>query len=234
MSHPKRRQYDKIDFLPGKSTPAGTFNLWKGFAVEPIGSLGDIPKFHELLEDVICSDNDSWSKYLWSWLAHIIQKPYEKPGVAIVLRSDRQGVGKSVFSRYIGSLLGSHSKTVTTQRHLHGNFNAHLKKCLFLLGEEVLWGGDRSAEAKLKDMITEPPTICEFKGKESFQLKSFVRIMLLTNSEWAAPVSLRDRRYFVLDTSESKANDHFFSEKSRRKEIMRDQRHFSVFCSSLI
>ena len=95
----------------------------------------------ELLEDVIYSDNDSWSKYLWSWLAHIIQKPYEKPGVAIVLRSDRQGVGKSVFGRYFGSLLGSHFTTVTTERHLHGNFNAHLKKCLFLLGEEVFWGG---------------------------------------------------------------------------------------------
>ena len=50
-------------------------------------------------------------------------------------------------------------------------------------------GGDRSAEAKLKDMITEPTTICEFKGKVSFQLKSFVRIMLLTNSERAGPVS---------------------------------------------
>ena len=218
LSHSKRRQYDKIDFLPGKSTPAGTFNLWKGFAVEPKGGLEDIPKFHELLEDIICSDNDSWSKYLWSWLAHIIQKPYEKPGVAIVLRSDRQGVGKSVFGRYFGSLLGSHFTTVTTERHLHGNFNAHLKKCLFLLGEEVLWGGDRSAEAKLKDMITEPTTICEFKGKDSFQLKSFVRIMLLTNSEWAAPVSLRDRRYFVLDTSESKANDHcFFREVEKER-----------------
>ena len=103
LSHPERRQYEQIDFLPGISTPAGTFNLWKGFAVKPKGGLEDIPKFHELLEDVICSDNDSWSKYLWSWLAHIIQKPYEKPGVAIVLRSDWEGVGKGVFPKYFGS-----------------------------------------------------------------------------------------------------------------------------------
>ena len=100
LSHPERRQYERIDFLPGISTPAGTFNLWKGFAVKPKGDLEDIPKFHELVEDVICSDNDSWSKYLWSWLAHIIQKPYEKPEVAVVLRSDWQGVGKGVFAKY--------------------------------------------------------------------------------------------------------------------------------------
>ena len=103
----------------------------------------------------------------------------------IILRksSTSDSATATSIQRPLGSLLGSHSTTVTTDRHLHGNFNAHLKKCLFLLGEEVLWGGDRSAEAKLKDMITEPTTICEFKGKDSFQLKSFVRIMLLTNSE---------------------------------------------------
>ena len=48
-------------------------------------------------------------------------------------------------------------------------FNAHQKKCLFLLGDEAVWGGDKRAEAKLKEMITEPTTICEFKGKDSFQ-----------------------------------------------------------------
>ena len=219
LSHPERRQYEQIDFLPGISTPAGTFNLWKGFAVKPKGGLEDIPKFHELLEDVICSDNDSWSKYLWSWLAHIIQKPYEKPGVAIVLRSDWEGVGKGVFAKYFGSLLGNHFTVVTEGRHLHGNFNAHQKKCLFLLGDEAVWGGDKRAEAKLKEMITEPTTICEFKGKDSFQIKSFIRLMLQTNSEWAAPVSLTDRRYFVLDVSEMRLNDHvFFKEVENEKK----------------
>ena len=219
LSHPERRQYERIDFLPGISTPAGTFNLWKGFAVKPKGDLEDIPKFHELVEDVICSDNDSWSKYLWSWLAHIIQKTYEKPEVAVVLRSDWQGVGKGVFAKYFGSLLGDHFTIVTEGRHLHGNFNAHQKKCLFLLGDEAVWGGDKRAEAKLKEMITEPTTICEFKGKDSFQIKSFIRLMLQTNSEWAAPVSLTDRRYFVLDVSETRLNDHiFFREVENEKK----------------
>ena len=37
-----------------------------------------------------------------------------------------------------------------------------------------------------------------------------MRLMLATNSEWAAPVSLTDRRYFVLDVSEEKRNDYGF------------------------
>ena len=61
-------------------------------------------------------------------------------------------------------MLGDHFTIVTEGRHLHGNFNAHQKKCLFLLGDEAVWGGDKRAEAKLKEMITKPTTICEFKG----------------------------------------------------------------------
>ena len=52
--------------------------------------------------------------------------------------------------------------------------------------------------------------IIEMKGKDVFEVRSFLRLMLATNSEWAAPVSLTDRRYFVLDVSNSRKNDHDF------------------------
>jgi hypothetical protein len=52
--------------------------------------------------------------------------------------------------------------------------------------------------------------IIEMKGKDVFEVRSYLRLMLATNSEWAAPVSLTDRRYFVLDVSNSRKNDHDF------------------------
>jgi hypothetical protein len=39
--------------------------MWKGFAVKPKGGLEDIPLFHELIDDVICSGNEQWTVYLW-------------------------------------------------------------------------------------------------------------------------------------------------------------------------
>ena len=86
----------------------------------------------------------------------MIQNPAEKPGVAIALLSNAQGVGKSRFVDYVGNLLGSHFTTVTHVRHLHGHFNAHLQKAIFVFADEAVWGGDREAESKLKEMITEP------------------------------------------------------------------------------
>ncbi|MBL7035925.1 MAG: hypothetical protein ISR93_09305, partial [SAR324 cluster bacterium] len=220
LKHPERKEYTKVDFLPEIETPDGTFNMWKGFAVKPKGGLEKIPFFHELLDEVICSGNEKWAVYLWGWLAHMVQCPEEKPGVAVVLRSDAQGVGKSRFAEYIGSLLGRHFRTVTHGRHIHGNFNSHLKDTLMLFGDEAVWGGDRSTESILKQLITEPSMIIEMKGKDVFAVRSFLRLMLATNSEWAAPVSLTDRRYFVLNVSDSRKNDHDFF-----KNLIYEQTH---------
>ncbi len=220
LKHPDRKEYKKVDFLPEIETPDGVFNMWKGFAVKPKGGLEDIPFFHELIDEVICSGNEEWSLYLRGWLAHMVQFPKEKPGVAIVFRSDAQGVGKSRFAEYVGSLLGRHFRTVTHGRHIHGNFNSHLKDTLMLFGDEAVWGGDRSTESILKQLITEPNMIIEMKGKDVFEVRSYLRLMLATNSEWAAPVSLTDRRYFVLNVSDSRKNDHDFF-----KQLFYEQTH---------
>ena len=220
LKHPERKEYTKVDFLPEIETPEGVYNMWKGFSVKPKGGLEKIPFFHELLDEVICSGNEKWAVYLWGWLAHMVQCPEEKPGVAVVLRSDAQGVGKSRFAEYVGSLLGRHFRTVTHSRHIHGNFNSHLKDTLMLFGDEAVWGGDRSTESILKQLITEPSMIIEMKGKDVFEVRSFLRLMLATNSEWAAPVSLTDRRYFVVNVSDSRKNDHDFF-----KNLIHEQTH---------
>jgi hypothetical protein len=79
-----------------------------------------------------------------------------------------------------------------------------------LFGDEAVWSGDKSTESVLKQLITEPSIIIEMKGKDIFAVRSYLRLMLATNSEWAAPVSLTDRRYFVLDIANSRKNDHDF------------------------
>ena len=161
LKHPERREYKKVDFIPSFETPPEVFNLWKGFAVKPKGGIENAPHFHELLVDVICSGNERWANYLWGWLAHMVQFPEDKPSVAVVMRSDAQGVGKSRFAEYVGSLLGRHFRAVAHGHHIHGNFNSHLKDTLLLFGDEAVWGGDRSTESILKQLITEPNMIIE-------------------------------------------------------------------------
>ena len=50
LSHPKRRQYEGIEFEPGGGRP-NHYNLWQGFAVKP--KKGDCSKFLAHLKDNI-------------------------------------------------------------------------------------------------------------------------------------------------------------------------------------
>ena len=42
-----------------------------------------------------------------------------------------------------------------------------------LFGDEAVWGGDRSTESILKQLITEPSMIIEMKGKDVLKLEVF-------------------------------------------------------------
>ena len=63
-------------------------------------------------------------------------------------------------------------------------------------------------------MITEPRGILEMKHKDAqTQIRNCTKIILATNSDWAAKVSLSDRRYFVLEPSAIHQNDFDFFKK---------------------
>src|ERR1035437_7101816 len=72
LAHPKRRQYESIDFIPGP-TPEGVYNLWKGFAVE--SKQGTTTKFWNFTLEVICGGDKVLFGFLRKWLAHLVQKP---------------------------------------------------------------------------------------------------------------------------------------------------------------
>ena len=83
LSHPQRRQYAGIEFVPDGGRP-GFYNLWQGFAVEP--KPGDCSKFLAHVKDNAARGDEK--TYLWivGWWAQIFQQPSIKMETALVLR----------------------------------------------------------------------------------------------------------------------------------------------------
>ncbi|MBW4980901.1 hypothetical protein KZZ05_21745, partial [Marinobacter adhaerens] len=71
--------------------------------------------------------------YAWvfGWFAHIVQRPRERIGTALVMRG-KMGTGKTKIGEAIGSLFPSHYFLVDDARYVTGNFNAHMASCLLL------------------------------------------------------------------------------------------------------
>lgn len=203
FSHPQRRQYVGLTFNP-KTTPEGYYNLWQGFAVEPIS--GDCSLFLKHVEENIANGNKAVYDYIIGWMAHTVQYPDILLGTALVLRG-AMGVGKGVFANQFGRLFGRHYLLLSDSGQLVGRFNGHMKDTVVLFADEAFWAGDKSAEGKLKSMITEPTLSIESKGKDIATMKNHLHMIFATNNEWSVPAGPQERRFFVVDVGEKHMKD---------------------------
>lgn len=206
LNHPLRRYYLKMDFYPG-DTPPGVYNLWRGFGIAP--RQGACGRFWTFLHEVICSGNDEHYCYVRRWISHMIRRPRELPEVALVLRG-LQGTGKSTFAHILGHLVEPHYIELSGMHQVSGKFNSHLANVLLVNANEAIWGGHKSEEGALKAMITDPTTAIEGKGRDIIQVRNFKRLIVTTNEAWAVPMAADDRRFFVLDVSDARKEDHAY------------------------
>ncbi|OLP05555.1 hypothetical protein BLL52_3223 [Rhodoferax antarcticus ANT.BR] len=204
FDHPARRSFHKVVFMPGMPTPDGCYNLWRGFSVAPIP--GSWSLLHHHILDVICAGDISCGEYLLNWLAFAVQYPDKLGEVAVVMKGER-GTGKGKLAYFFGLLFGEHSLQINQSKHLVGNFNAHLRSCVFLFVDEALWAGDKQGENVLKGLVTEPTIQIEGKGANLITAANRLHIMMASNNEWVVPAGNRERRYFVLQVSDKHIQD---------------------------
>ena len=204
LNHCDRRQYDHIIFDPSGSAPASSYNLWRGFAVEP--RPGDWSLFHEHIRRIICSGDAGLFRYVIGWMAYAVQYPERRAEVALVLRGPK-GTGKGTFAHALGHVFGNSYLAISNPLHLTGHFNAHLMETIVLLVDEGFWAGDKRGEGVLKQLITEPQLPIEKKGYDVVQATNRLHVVIASNESWVVPASGLERRFCVLDVSDEHARD---------------------------
>lgn len=170
------------------------FNLFNGWHIKPEAGECGLIEWH--IRHALCSNDDAEYNYFLDWLAHIFQFPEEKPNVALVLRGGK-GLGKSILMSRLAQAFGTMGTVIANSRQLTGDFNAHLRHRLLAVVEESFWAGSHQEEGVLKHLISDELTTFERKGVDPEAGRSFIRIVLITNNDWAAPASGDERRFFV-------------------------------------
>jgi Family of unknown function (DUF5906) len=208
----QRRSYRGIEFFPDPDNRPGTdgyLNLWSGFAYEPAAN-PDHRRYKtfrdHLLTNVACGDADLF-KWVFGFFAHMVQRPRERLGVALVLRG-RMGTGKTKIGEVFGALFPRHYFLVDDPRYVTGQFNAHMASCLLLQADEAVWAGDKAAEGRLKGLVTSPIQQIEAKGVDPIRLANYLRLIMTSNEEWVVPAGKDERRFAVLDVDPRCAQNH--------------------------
>jgi hypothetical protein len=131
LRHSKRRSFDGIEFWPnpdGAEATEGYLNLYRGFSVKPVAKRNGWATLRDHMLTNICHGDEELFRWLFGWFAHMMQRPRERLGTALVFRG-RMGAGKSIVGEIMGSLIASHYFLVGDARYITGNFNAHMASC---------------------------------------------------------------------------------------------------------
>jgi len=205
LTHRDRRQYRGVTFEPaGKPIINDKLNLWRGWGVE--SKRGDWGRLREHMFEVLAARDDDVDDYNLNWMAWAVQHPGEQAEVAIVFIGD-QGTGKGTLGKSLCRIFGQHSLHLSSPEHLTGRFNAHLRQCSLLFGDECYGPKDKSAEGTLKRLITEETLTIEPKGRDVIEEPNRLHVMLASNNEWAIPAGAHERRFAVQRVSDTHRQD---------------------------
>lgn len=199
--------FTKLVFKPDLPVLRGEFNTWEGFrgrevSLESRVARSVIKTFTDYITAIWAKGDESMSKYILSWLVHIVQKPYEKTGVALFL-TGAHGAGKNIITRFLakyvfGDRYCGETAGISRITQKHNNF---LRDVIFCVVNElsVIQGEFHRDFDKMKMLITDEKQEMEPKGKEVEKPSTYCNFIMFSNHEMTIRIESGDRRYVCIE-----------------------------------
>lgn len=183
------------------------------------------------LVNLVCNKKPVLERFTLDWLAHMLQKPYELPRVALVVTGEK-GVGKdTLFDFFMEYVVGSLFSTnfIDTKSYFEKHNCDRMHKLLVKLEEadaKTCW---ENANA-LKGRITSETDKFNPKGEKPVVAENIARIVMTTNG--ACPVDLKDkeRRFVLLNCSSEMRGNSEFWHKIRKTLFNKEAGRFIADC----
>jgi hypothetical protein len=210
------RNEKQIVFKPGGTSGPHEFNLWRDFGIVPRRTRRNIRSLLRHISKVLCRGDLTKFRYLIRWLAWAVQHPDKHPGTIIVLKSRKQGTGKSTLGVVMLEIFGAHGALIDDSDRLLGRFNDWIEPICFMLAEEILWAGNHRTTDKLKSRITADTVQIERKHGAILQIPNKLHIIMTTNHDHAVGAGVGDRRFVVLEADDKHACDRAWFDRIYR------------------
>lgn len=213
-----RRTHFEIDMKPSDDVRVYTTPLQ--MAYKDVECDYDINKpelryFRDLVK-LASSDNLCVEVYILNWFAHILQKPFENPGVAIIL-TGQMGCGKDTLLEFFGQfVLGKqyfHNYTSTADFWMPYDENRMGK--LLIKIEEAQGFLNRQQVGPLKARITSDELTINPKGQKPISAKNYNRLCMTTNEGSSVKLETGDRRFLLANYSPYRVGDSEYWTKLR-------------------
>ncbi len=133
------------------------------------------------------------------WVAHALFRPWQKCNQAVLLTTQVQGIGKSLFADIIIKMMGELGVAIKAEK-LVDRFNRVAEGKLWAFVDEMDNKWD-TRESQLNDMITQIHMEIERKRYDSYKVINLLRYYMVSNSATPIRLSRGQRRVLVLNPS---------------------------------
>ena len=209
LSHPLRKTFETISFVPGGSLstedPKGrsAMNLWRP------RNLHTSPEDWTALVDPFL-DHIRWlfgehTENFIDWLAHIEQHPGVLPHYGFLHIAKQQGMGRNWIASVLARVFkGYCAPSFDLMGALNTGFNEPLGRRLLAIVDEIheTSGSNWKHANSLKKIMTEEYRTINAKHIRQYEEFNCCRFLMFSNHENALPLNDKDRRWFVVSSTE--------------------------------
>lgn len=181
------------------------YNLFTGFTINNVVPEDDreeeyIDTFINHVKYLVRDDKQSY-EYIINYCAHLIQKPEDRPDVAILLNGV-QGTGKDTLIDILQNIIGKKYVMRTSRMDdVFGNFNFGVKNKLIIQLNEMEGANGIKYEQVLKDLITADSVNVNEKNTKQYAIQNLARVWIFSQSQNPIQINMGNRRFFAAETA---------------------------------
>ncbi len=214
----KINHYNKVVYIPYFDKPRHTFydecfNQFQPFSMmKYLDTVSpDIYKngrYRAHVKNQLCNGDELVFDYVEKYIAHMLQKPWERPDVCIMFISD-QGIGKDMLAESLSRMVGeNHMLRLNSVSQLLRKFNSQQQGVLFTILNEISdKGATDETHDRLKEKITAITQNIEPKNINPYSVNHFSRYFAFSNNNDGVKIEYSDRRFVLIKTNNEMCNN---------------------------
>lgn len=172
------------------------YNTYRAPGIEAIN--GDATPLHEFMTYLVPDEPER--NHLLRVMAWTIRHPGQKVRHATIIRSEHQGIGKSMLAGIWKAMLGDSNARTVSSEEFASDYQGFLQETLLNVVEELALGSGRQFYNRVKDWITGDSTRVNEKYLARREWPLLVTFLILTNLKVPILIEEHDRRIFMIDT----------------------------------
>jgi len=167
-----------------------------------VATPGDCGPWHEYLNYLFPDPDDL--RTAQRWIATLVGRPDVRMGYAMLLVSEKQGVGKSTLGDVLAELVGRHNCSFPSETMIvESQFTGWLANKRLVVVNEIYSGHSWKAYNKLKSLITDTHVEVNIKHLPAYSIENWTHFFASSNSLTALKLEKGERRWFIPKVTET-------------------------------